>query len=81
MPSLIEYKNDIKRVPVEVAIIELILKQMSLRPTSDSRVFHINITCHKSLFNMKVKYNVIKGEYMSLSIAGIVTCMGVALCT
>ena len=47
-----------------MTIIELILKQMSLRLTSEPLVFHINITCHKSLFNMQVQYNVIKGKYM-----------------
>lgn len=80
MLLLIEYKNDIKRVFVEVVIIELILKQMLFRFILDLRVFYINIICYKFFFNMKVKYNVIKGEYMSFSIVGIVICMGVVLC-
>lgn len=53
---------------------------MLFRFILDLCVFYINIICYKFFFNMKVKYNVIKGEYMSFSIVGIVICMGVVLC-
>lgn len=66
MPSLIEYKSDVNRVPVTVTVIELILKEMSLRPTSYPLVSDRILTCDKSLFNMKAKYKVIRGVILEL---------------